>query len=218
MLKLKQQQMTWATIQRPARTKLSGLFLLVGLGNPGAKYCQTRHNAGFWFLDALLNTSGVEFRKQPKLSAEICRTQLFDRECLLVRPTTFMNHSGQTVRAVLDYFRLSMENLLVAYDDLDLLPGTVRLKQGGGHGGHNGMRDIFRHMENTNFMRLRIGIGHPGHKDAVTDYVLSRAPAKQEKLIMESIETARAVIPDVLAGRVAKAIKNLHTAEALPDE
>lgn len=207
-----------ATMQRPTRTKLSGLFLLVGLGNPGAKYCQTRHNAGFWFLDALLRTAGVGFRTQTKLSADICRTQLFDRECLLVRPTTFMNHSGQAVRAVLDYYRLSVGDLLVAYDDLDLPPGTARLKQGGGHGGHNGMRDIFGHMENTDFMRLRIGIGHPGYKDAVTDYVLSRAPAVQEQLIMGSIEAARAVIPDVLAGRVAKAIKNLHTVDALPDE
>ena len=161
---------------------MSGPFLIVGLGNPGSNYNQTRHNAGFWFLNALYKDAG--FRVQAKLSAEICRTRLFERDCILAKPTVFMNLSGQAVRAVMDYYRIATDNLLVAYDELDLPPGTVRLKHGGGHGGHNGMRDIFRHLDNTDFMRLRIGIGHPGFKDAVTSYVLSRAPAEQEKLIM----------------------------------
>jgi PTH1 family peptidyl-tRNA hydrolase len=122
-----------------------------------------------------------------------------------------MNHSGQAVRALKDYYKVGVEKLLVAYDDLDLPPGTARLKTGGGHGGHNGMRDIFRHLDNTDFMRLRIGIGHPGFKDAVTAYVLSRPPAEQEQQIMHSIGDAIAVMPDLLAGRVAKATKDLHT-------
>ena len=195
---------------------MSGLFLIVGLGNPGSKYSQTRHNAGFWFLDTLLKSAGTGLRAQTRLSAEVCRTRLFDRDCILAKPTTFMNHSGQAVRAVMDYYRIGAENLLVAYDELDLPAGTIRLKNGGGHGGHNGMRDIFRHLENTGFMRLRIGIGHPGFKDAVTGYVLSRAPADQEQLIMHSIGDAVAVMPDLLAGNISKATKDLHTADDLP--
>jgi PTH1 family peptidyl-tRNA hydrolase len=118
----------------------------------------------------------------------------------------------------MDYYRIATDGLLVAYDELDLPPGTARLKQGGGHGGHNGMRDIFRHLENTDFMRLRIGIGHPGFKDAVTSYVLSRATADQENLIMHSIGDAVAVIPDLLAGNVSKATKDLHTGDSSPAE
>ncbi len=192
---------------------MSGLFLIVGLGNPGPKYSQTRHNAGFWFLDTLLKSAGAGLRAQARLSAEVCRTGLFDRDCILAKPATFMNHSGQAVRAVMDYYRIDAGNLLVAYDELDLPAGTIRLKQGGGHGGHNGLRDIFRHLDGTDFMRLRIGIGHPGFKDAVTGYVLSRAPADQEQLIMHSIGDAVAVMPDLLAGNVSKATKDLHTAD-----
>jgi PTH1 family peptidyl-tRNA hydrolase len=192
---------------------LAGLFLIVGLGNPGPKYSQTRHNAGFWFLDALHNSVDSRFRLQSKVSAEICRTRLYGRDCIFAKPTVFMNHSGQAVRALVDYYRVSAENLLIAYDDLDLPPGTIRLKKGGGHGGHNGMRDVFRHLDDTDFMRLRIGIGHPGFKDAVTGYVLSRAPADQEKLIMHTIGDAIAVLPDLLAGNVSKATKDLHTVD-----
>jgi len=200
---------------------MSGLFLIVGLGNPGSKYSQTRHNAGFWFLDALrqkVSVGGTEtgFRAQAKVSAEICRTRVFARDCILAKPTVFMNHSGQSVRALVDYYDIPVENTLVAYDELDLPAGTIRLKKGGGHGGHNGMRDIFRHLGNTDFMRLRIGIGHPGFKDAVTGYVLSRPPADQEKLMMHSIGDAIAVMPDLLAGNVSRATKDLHTSENLP--
>jgi PTH1 family peptidyl-tRNA hydrolase len=162
-------------------------------------------------LDALLEKADTGLKNQSKLSAEVCRTRLFDQECVLVKPMTFMNNSGQAVRAVMDYYRISADRLLVAYDELDLDAGTSRLKQGGGHGGHNGMRDIFRHLDDTGFMRLRIGIGHPGHKDAVTGYVLSRAPAEQEQLILHSIGDALAVMPDLLHGKLAKATKDLHT-------
>ena len=197
---------------------MTGLFLIVGLGNPGTKYSQTRHNAGFWFLDVLqrnIDTNGADvgFRSQTKVSADICRTRLFGRDCILAKPTVFMNHSGQSVRALMDYYQITDENLLVAYDELDLPAGTIRLKQGGGHGGHNGMRDIFRHLDSTGFMRLRIGIGHPGHKDAVTGYVLSRPNADQEQVMMHSIGDAVAVIPDILSGNISRATKNLHTAD-----
>ena len=197
---------------------MSGLFLIVGLGNPGCKYSQTRHNAGFWFLDALQKETGAEsgdarFRLQAKVSAEICKGSVYGKDCILARPNVFMNHSGQAVRALVDYYNVSTQNLLVAYDDLDLPPGTARLKKGGGHGGHNGMRDIFRHLDDTDFLRLRIGIGHPGFKDAVTAYVLSRPPADQERQILHAIGDAVKVMPDLLAGNVSKATKDLHTGE-----
>ena len=204
---------------------MSGLFLIVGLGNPGPQYSQTRHNAGFWFLDALHHEvstrnivagGGTGFRSQLKVSAEICRSRVYTRDCILAKPTVFMNHSGQAVRALMDYYGVTVENLLVAYDELDLPAGTVRLKKGGGHGGHNGMRDIFRHLDSTDFMRLRIGIGHPGFKDAVTGYVLSRPSADQEQLMMHSIGDAVGVMPDLLAGNLSKATKDLHTADEPP--
>jgi len=200
---------------------LSGLFLIVGLGNPGLKYSQTRHNAGFWFLDALHENvvkEGIDtgFRSQAKVFSEICRTRLYGRDCILAKPAVFMNHSGQAVRAMVDYYHVDVENLLIAYDDLDLPAGTIRLKKGGGHGGHNGLRDIFRHLDSTDFMRLRIGIGHPGFKDAVTGYVLSRAPADQEKLMMHSMRDAIAIMPELLAGNIAKATKDLHTGDDSP--
>ena len=195
---------------------VSETFLIVGLGNPGSKYSQTRHNAGFWFLDVLQRkiepgAGDSRFRFQAKVSAEICRARVYGKDCILAKPDVFMNHSGQAVRALSDYYKVSADKLLVAYDDLDLPPGVARLKKGGGHGGHNGMRDIFRHLDNTDFMRLRIGIGHPGFKDAVTAYVLSRAPAEQEQQIMHSIGDAIAVMPDLLAGKLSKATKDLHT-------
>jgi PTH1 family peptidyl-tRNA hydrolase len=192
---------------------VSGLILIVGLGNPGSKYSQTRHNAGFWFLDVLQKKLGVDsgFRSQAKVLADVYRARIYATDCIFAKPTVFMNHSGQAVRALLDYYRVPVANLLIAYDDLDLPPGTARLKKGGGHGGHNGMRDTFRHLDSTDFMRLRIGIGHPGFKDAVTGYVLSRAPADQERLIMHSIGDAVAVMPELLAGNVSKATKDLHT-------
>jgi PTH1 family peptidyl-tRNA hydrolase len=186
-------------------------YLIVGLGNPGSRYAETRHNAGFWFLDRLAQLAGATFRAQSRLRAEIARVSLGGHDCILARPTTFMNDSGQPVRAVCDYYKTAAGNLLVAYDELDLSPGVARLKQGGGHGGHNGMRDIFRHTVDHEFLRLRIGIGHPGSKDAVTAYVLSRAPAEQEQLIQGSIGAALEVLPLVLNGDVPGAMKALHT-------
>ena len=200
---------------------MSEVFLIVGLGNPGSKYSQTRHNAGFWFLDTLYQQVGaqagdIRFRLQAKVSAEICRARIYGKDCIFAKPTVFMNHSGQALRALVDYYNVNVENLLVAYDDLDLPPGTIRLKKGGGHGGHNGMRDIFQHLDNTDFLRLRIGIGHPGFKDAVTGYVLSRPSADQEQQILHSIGDAIAVMPDLLAGNVSKATKDLHTGDESP--
>jgi PTH1 family peptidyl-tRNA hydrolase len=190
---------------------LSGTFLIIGLGNPGPKYAETRHNAGFWFLDAMVRQAGVELRSRSRQGAEVARARLHGTDCILARPTTFMNRSGLAVRAVIDYFGVDPANMLVAYDDLDLPPGTARLKQGGGHGGHNGMRDIFRHVEERDFLRLRIGIGHPGHKDAVTKYVLGRSPAQIRSVVEAAIERAVDIMPLVFAGRVQEAMTSLHS-------
>lgn len=186
-------------------------FLMFGLGNPGPRYTETRHNAGFWFLDRLAEISGLSFKAASRLHSEILRVNLQGEDVILAKPTTFMNHSGQAVRAVLDYYKLPPDKLIVVYDELDLPPGVARLKQDGGHGGHNGLRDIFRHIGDPGFLRLRIGIGHPGNKDDVTAYVLSRATAGQERLIRNSISDAIDVLPLVLNDDVPGAMKELHT-------
>ena len=200
----------WLFRQRPD-PEMAVNFVIVGLGNPGSRYTETRHNAGFWFLDRLSALTNVSFRKQSKLHADTARASLHGQDCILAKPTTFMNHSGRSVRAILDYYRIGIGQLLIAYDELDLPPGVARLKQGGGHGGHNGMRDIFRHLPDHDFLRLRIGIGHPGARDAVTGYVLSRANAGEERLIKDSISSALDVLPLVLEGDVPDAMKKLHT-------
>lgn len=190
---------------------MSDHYLIVGLGNPGAKYAETRHNAGFWFLDLLAKQSGVVFRTQSKFHAGLARTDLYGRDCILVKPMSYMNNSGQAVRAVAEYYKIPSDRLVIAYDELDLPPGVARLKRGGGHGGHNGLRDIFSHNRDTEFLRLRIGIGHPGHKDAVTGYVLSRPSAEQELLTRRVLSDAVEVMREVVGGDVSKAMKTLHT-------
>lgn len=190
-------------------------FVFIGLGNPGQKYAETRHNAGFWFLDRLAGKSGSVFRVQSKLQVEIARAVLHGHECILAKPTTFVNNSGQAVRAVLDYYKVPASRLLIAYDELDLPPGVTRLKLGGGHGGHNGLRDIFRHTGDHDFLRLRIGIGHPGNRELVTPYVLSRPRREDQLLIDKALSKAEAVMQDVLSGKLAAAQTELHTA---PDE
>ena len=188
---------------------MSGKYLIIGLGNPGDRYAETRHNAGFWFLDALCDV-GI-MKAKSRLNAYVGGVVLAGHECVIARPTTYMNESGRAVRAVMDYYRIGTDRLLIAYDELDLPPGVARLKQGGGHGGHNGLRDIFRHTVDHDFSRLRIGIGHPGNRDAVTGYVLSRATSAQERLVRDSISDALDVLPRLLSGDVAGAMKELHT-------
>jgi len=190
--------------------RLSEPFLIVGLGNPGDQYAKTRHNAGFWFLDRVAAEAGVSLQQRGKLGAELARANWQGTDCVLARPMTFMNRSGQAVRAVMDYFDVSAVRMLVAYDDLDLPPGVVRLKQGGGHGGHNGLRDIFEHVNDRGFLRLRIGIGHPGHKEAVTRYVLGHSPRQVREVVEAAIARAVAALPLVLAGRLQQAMNELH--------
>lgn len=190
---------------------MSSAFLVIGLGNPGSKYAETRHNAGFWFLDTLLHSLKLGLKSQPRLRAESVRASVHGQDCILARPTTFMNECGGAVRALMDYYDVPSTRMLIAYDELDLPPGSVRLKQGGGHGGHNGLRDIFGHVSDHEFLRLRIGIGHPGHKDAVTRYVLGRAPAQVREVVDTAISRAVDVLPQVLDGRLQDAMTRLHT-------
>lgn len=190
---------------------MSDRWLIVGLGNPGLKYERTRHNAGFWFLDDVIAGAQARLRLQPKMIAEVGRVDWHGAACVLCRPQTFMNESGQAVHAVADYFGVPVQRMMVAYDDLDLPPGAIRLKQGGGHGGHNGLRSLFSHLGGQEFWRLRIGIGHPGHRDQVTPWVLSRAPAADEDAIRSAIGRAVSVMPEFLAGDAELAIKMLHT-------
>jgi PTH1 family peptidyl-tRNA hydrolase len=190
---------------------LSSTFLIIGLGNPGPKYAETRHNAGFWFLDELVNGTGQTLKSQSRILADVLRADIQGQDCILARPTTYMNNSGSAVRAIQDYYKVSSENMLIAYDELDLPPGVARLKLGGGHGGHNGMRDIFQHVSDHEFLRLRIGIGHPGHKSAVTRYVLGRSPKQVRDVVDTAIARAVSVVPMVLQGRTQEAMADLHT-------
>lgn len=184
--------------------------IIAGLGNPEDRYERTLHNAGFWFVDALARKYGGIFKYEKKFDADSCRVKMHGEDVWLVRPQSYMNNSGQPIRGLLDYYRLGVNELLVAHDEIDLPPGTVRLKEGGGHGGHNGLRDIVRHC-GADFLRLRLGVGHPGDKDQVTNYVLKRASSDVEAAIERNIDDAMVVMPELVAGDINAAMKKLHT-------
>ncbi|MBB3227459.1 PTH1 family peptidyl-tRNA hydrolase [Luteibacter sp. Sphag1AF] len=190
---------------------MAGLRLIVGLGNPGAEYIRTRHNAGFWFVDALAMDQGERFGFDGKLHGETCKLRLNGEMVWLLKPSTFMNKSGIAVASALRYYKIEPEECLVAHDELDLDPGTIRLKFDGGHGGQNGLRDIMAHLGHGKFHRLRVGIGHPGHKDKVTSWVLGRPSATDEDAIMHGIGRAFDVLPLAVDGRFDEAMKRLHT-------
>ena len=190
---------------------MTALRLIVGLGNPGAEHLRTRHNAGFWFIDALAQREGARFGVETKLHGETAKIALNGQPLLLMKPTTFMNKSGIAVGAALRYWKIAPEEMLVAHDDLDLPPGAARLKFDGGHGGQNGLRDIFAHLGHGKFHRLRLGIGHPGHKDRVTPWVLGRPGVHDEDLILGAIAASLEVLPLALKGDFNEAMKRLHT-------
>ncbi|HEY0180698.1 MAG TPA: aminoacyl-tRNA hydrolase [Dokdonella sp.] len=190
---------------------MSGLRLVVGLGNPGAEHLRTRHNAGFWFVDALAAREGARFGAEAKLRGETAKVALGGSSVWLLKPTTYMNASGASVGAALRYWKIPPEEMLVVHDDLDLPPGTARLKFDGGHGGQNGLRDLFAHVGHGKFHRLRIGIGHPGHKDRVLGWVLGRPSAADEAAMLEAIGRALDVLPLAVAGDFEAAMKRLHT-------
>jgi len=189
----------------------TGLALVVGLGNPGDRYAQTRHNAGFWFVDELARRHGGSFRADKKFHGELARISVAGRDCLLLKPMLFMNRSGLSVASVANFYRLVPAAVMIAHDEIDLPPGTLRIKQGGGHGGHNGLRDILPALGSPDFWRLRIGVGHPGHRDQVVNYVLARAGAAEQRLLDEAINDAVDAFPLLLAGEIGKAQQTLHS-------
>lgn len=184
--------------------------LIVGLGNPGGKYESTRHNAGFWFVEQLARAAGGVFRVEPKFQGDVCVVKVADAELRLLMPTLFMNRSGTPVLKVALYFKIEPGEILVAHDELDFAPGKVRLKQGGGHGGHNGLRDIIAQLRTPDFQRLRIGIGHPGAPDLVTGYVLGPPGLDDRISIGCALDAAAAVVPLLVAGDQQQAMQRLH--------
>jgi PTH1 family peptidyl-tRNA hydrolase len=185
------------------------LKLIVGLGNPGPEHMLTRHNAGFWFVDALASKLGGRFRSHTRFQGDISRVQFCGQEITLLKPTTYMNRSGLSIRAICDYMKLPPAEILVAHDELDLPVGDVRFKLGGGHGGHNGLRDTITHI-GPEFWRLRIGIGHPGDRSQVIDYVLRRAPGDEEEKIIASVGEALEMLPVFIEQGSERAMNGLH--------
>lgn len=186
-------------------------MLLVGLGNPGPRYAETRHNAGFWFAEAAARELKLHFRFEKRFHGHLAEGEWRGEKVRLLAPGTFMNHSGRAVAAMATFFKIPVGRILVAHDEIDLPAGEVRLKVGGGHGGHNGLRDIIGHIGSRDFARLRIGVGHPGVSDDVVDYVLHR-PGKAEKADIDAaIATACDVLPDILDGDLPRAMQTLHT-------
>ena len=187
------------------------LRLIVGLGNPGPEHARTRHNAGFWFVDALAEQAGVRFGLESKLHGETAKAMIAGQNVWLLRPATYMNASGRSVAAALRFWKIDPGQMLVAHDELDLPPGTARLKFDGGHGGQNGLRDTIQHLGHGKFHRLRLGIGHPGQKDKVTSWVLGRPGRDDEASMLRAIDDALAVLPLVVDDRHDEAMKRLHT-------
>ncbi len=194
---------------------MAGLKLIVGLGNPGSKYEDTRHNAGFLLLDEIARAYDATFAAEKKFQGETARVTIAGQDIRLLKPSTFMNLSGEAVQPMASFYRIESEQILVAHDELDLLPGTVRLKRGGGHGGHNGLRDIIKHM-GREFWRVRLGIGHPGDAKQVVNFVLKRAPGSETDLLVKSIDDVLREMPDIAAGEMEKAMQVLHTRPPKP--
>ncbi len=189
---------------------MTPIRLIVGLGNPGKEYAATRHNAGFWFLEELARKAGASLRPEMRFHGLAARANLHGQEIWLLAPQTYMNVSGQAVAALATYYKIAPEEMLVVHDELDLLPGTARLKRGGGPGGHNGLKDIIARLS-PDFWRLRIGIGHPGDKNAVADFVLHRPSQPEEQLIRDALDQSLNTLPLVVVGDMAGAMQLLHT-------
>ncbi|MGD2138949.1 MAG: aminoacyl-tRNA hydrolase [Burkholderiales bacterium] len=186
--------------------------LVVGLGNPGRQYEATRHNAGFWWLDSIADECGLSFSAEGRFHGELGRFRQAGADCWLLKPATFMNESGRAVRAVCDFYKIEVSDILVVHDELDLAPGVIKLKKGGGVAGHNGLRDIAAHMA-SDFWRLRIGIGHPGVRAQVANYVLSPPRKEEAESITAAIERSLAIWPLLMREDFEGAMHKLHTRE-----
>ncbi len=196
---------------------MTGIRLIVGLGNPGPEYAQTRHNAGAWLVADWARRLGVELRQEARFHGEIARYQSGAHDVRLLLPTTFMNRSGQSVLAVATFFKILPQEILVAHDELDLPPGVARLKVGGGHGGHNGLRDIIATLsQQQGFARLRIGIGHPGQASQVSNFVLQRPPHSEMQLIEQAIDSTLALRERLLTGDFAGVMNQLNGLKTTP--
>jgi len=193
-------------------TSKSRIRLIAGLGNPGPEYAETRHNAGFWFVDRLAQHFGAVWRSENRFRSELATAVIGGYDVRLLKPQTFMNRSGFGVGGLANYFRIAPEELLVAHDELDLGPGLVRFKHGGGHAGHNGLRDIVAVLGSRDFSRIRIGIGHPGDSAAVVNYVLSKPSLADRKAIESGLDDALDVVEEIVEGEFQKAMNSLHRA------
>ncbi|MGZ5031844.1 MAG: aminoacyl-tRNA hydrolase [Usitatibacter sp.] len=185
--------------------------LIVGLGNPGREYEKTRHNAGFWWVDAIAERKRAAWKRESKFSGYVARIEEGGRDFWLLKPSTFMNESGRSVSSFLRFYRIEPGSMLVVHDELDLPPGTVKLKKGGGTGGHNGLTDVADALDTKDFWRLRIGIGHPGHRDLVADYVLDKARKSEQAEIDPALERSLDLLPRLANGRLTDAMTWLHT-------
>ncbi|SNB57373.1 peptidyl-tRNA hydrolase [Marinobacter sp. es.042] len=187
------------------------IVMVVGLGNPGADYENTRHNAGALFVEALARTAGQTLRPEKKYHGLYARIQWQGLDLHLLNPSTFMNRSGLAIKALADFFKIQPQQILIAHDELDLPPGTAKLKKGGGHGGHNGLRDAIAHLGTNDFQRLRIGIGHPGDSRRVTGYVLGRLGKQETEELNAVIDEIMRVLPDAASGKLPAAMNRLHS-------
>ncbi|MCP1289039.1 MULTISPECIES: aminoacyl-tRNA hydrolase [Chromobacterium] len=191
---------------------MSGIRLIVGLGNPGAEYDRTRHNAGFWLVDELCWRYKGSWRTEGKFQGDVARVDIEGQDVWLLKPMTYMNLSGQAVLALAHFYKILPDQILVVHDELDLPPGAARFKQGGGHGGHNGLKDIAARLSSPAFWRLRLGIGHPGDRNEVANFVLKKPRAEEQQALDEAIEQALRQLPAAIGGKMAAAMKELHTA------
>ncbi|APV48786.1 aminoacyl-tRNA hydrolase [Betaproteobacteria bacterium GR16-43] len=190
---------------------MSDIRLIVGLGNPGREYERTRHNAGFWWVDAIAERQRAEWKKESKFSGWTARVTEGGREYWMLKPATFMNESGRSVAALMRFYRIEPAEMLVVHDELDLPPGTLKLKLGGGTGGHNGLSDIAEVLGTKDFWRLRIGIGHPGDKNRVPDYVLEKARREEQEAIDPPFDRSLDLLTKIASGRLQDAMSWLHT-------
>ncbi len=185
--------------------------IIAGLGNPGNEYENTRHNAGFWFIDRLLYQHNLSLKKENKFFADAAKVNIGSSTVWLIKPMNFMNRSGQSIARLAQFYKIKPEQILVVHDELDLSPGSVKLKQGGGHGGHNGLRDTINQLGSKDFYRLRLGIGHPGSKEQVVGYVLGKTPVREKDLIESAIDKSIDSLALILNGDMQKAMNQLHT-------
>lgn len=188
---------------------MNKISLIVGLGNPGNEYAQTRHNAGFWYIERLAQRYNISLKNESKYNAITGRGTIEGQDVRLLLPLTYMNRSGQSVVPFAKFYQIPTPHILIAHDELDMNPGVIRLKDGGGHGGHNGLKDIVPHI-GANFLRLRIGIGHPGNKEQVSNHVLGKAPSSEQGLMDQAIDHALDHTKALITGQTAQAMNAIN--------